>query len=228
MKCFKIGWAAESEGGLPYQWSRDNTMQGVFRAPFSENEFTPPQDIRFEHGGPKSYGALLRGGRMTEATKAELRKLWCVTQPATRSPRDTVGSFSRLLDDVPLVSERLRRSLEEHGSNLFEFEKVERVWDTAHTCPLNDGPFYLANLLIRIDSLDKETSEIHSIPRFDGTSFNLVNDNRSSIARSAVEKASIWRDSVSAEVYCTGSLREHLEVAGCKGWAFTEIAVIEK
>jgi hypothetical protein len=226
MKCFKIGWAAESEGGLPYQWSRNNTLQGVFRAPFSEDEWTPPQDIRFEHGGPKSYGALLRGGRLTEATKAELAKLWCITQPKTRLSRETVGCFSRLLDDLPLVSDRLKAAIEEHDFGLFEFVKVEKIWNTNHDCQLNGGPFYFANLLARVDSLDKQASEIQSIPRFDGTSFNLVNDSRSLIAGNTVQSASIWRDSVVAEVYCTGSFRELLEAAGCNGWSFTEIPVV--
>jgi hypothetical protein len=226
MRCFKIGWAAESEGGLPYQWSRDNTLQGVFRAPMSEDEWTPRRDLRFEHGGPGSDGALLLGGQLTEPTKAELRKLWYVTQPKTRGPRANIGHFSRLLDDIPLVSDRLRTAIEGHDGGVFEFVKVETVWDMTHDCPLGGGPFYLSNLLARLDCLDKEASAIKSIPRFDGTTFNSVNENRTFIAKSVVQCASIWRDTTASGVYCSASFRELLEVSGCSGWSFTEVPVV--
>jgi hypothetical protein len=225
MKFYSVGWTSDNEDALWYKWSRDNTLEGVFRAPFAEDEWTPSQAIRFEHGGPRSYGAVLRGGRLTETTRAELKKLWIVTQPETRWPRDTVGSFSILIDDMPLVAHRLKTAIEGFDDKLFEFMKVEAVWDTAHNCPLDGGPFYLANLLARIDSLDKQTSEIYSIPRFDGTSFNSVSSNRCFISEGAVQNASIWRDSVVAEVFCTDHFRELLEDAGCRGWCFNEARV---
>lgn len=225
MKFYKVTWTFNDADALQYMWSRDKRKERAFRAPVVEHEWTPPHAIRFEHGGPFSYGAKLKGGRLTDRSRAEFQKLWVVTEPKTRSARDTIGGFSILLFDIPLVSHRLKTAIEGCDSGPFEFVEFKNVWDTLHDCPVEGGPFYLANLLARIDSLDKDASEIYSIPRSDGTSFNTVRANRCFISESAALNATIWRDSAVAEVFCTSEFRALLEAAGCRGWHFVEVPV---
>ncbi|MFW8594393.1 imm11 family protein [Cribrihabitans neustonicus] len=225
MKCFVIRMDFEAEMSMFYSWSRTTSLEGVFRVPLPRDEWVPRRDIRFEHGSVRSYGALLRGGRLTEATKHELAKLHCVVQSQSGTARETIDSYSINMDKIPLVNGRLKSALEDRFAGVFDFAPVNQVWNEVHDCPLPGGPYYMANLLARIDSWDKEKSVIHSVTRKNGTSFNSTNTSKSALLESALEDASIWRDTVTGDVLCTEDFRDFVTEAGCAGWSFREISV---
>lgn len=225
MKCYLIGMDFEPEMSMFYNWSRSTSIEDVFRVPLPRDEWVPRRDIRFETGGVHSYGAILQGGRLTETTKQELAKLYCVVQSQSGTARETIDSFSVILYDFPLVSSRLKSALEDSFAGTFEFAAVEQVWNEVHDSPLPGGPYYMANLLNRIDSWDKERSVIYSMTRKDGTTYNTTNTSKSALLESALENASIWRDTVTSDVLCTETFRDFVTEVGCVGWSFREVSV---
>ncbi|MDC0659647.1 hypothetical protein N6L27_16720 [Leisingera sp. SS27] len=225
MKCFLIEMDFEPEMPMFYNWSRSTSREGVFRLPFPWDEWVPERDIRFETGGVHSYGTILKGGRLTETTKQELAKLYCVVKSQSGAARETIDGFSVNMDKTPLVNSRLKSALEDSFAGTFEFAAVEQVWNEVHDSPLPGGPYYMANLLKRLDGWDKERSVIYSMTRKDGTTYNTTNTSKSALLESALENASIWRDSVTRDVLCTETFRDFVTEVGCAGWSFREVSV---
>ncbi|OED49143.1 hypothetical protein AB838_08075 [Rhodobacteraceae bacterium (ex Bugula neritina AB1)] len=223
MKYYLIKSDFENGKALDYSWSRDKTLQGVFRVPLPSDEWVPRRDIRFENGGVLSYEAVLKGARLTSETVRELRKLNCVVRPEFEGPRDTIAVFSVNIDKIPLVSLKLKTALEQEFTDAFEFVCIEQVWDEVRDCPVPGGPYFLANLLKRVDSWDKGKTEIHSVTRKNGTTFNTANISKGVIDEGAVAGENIWRDMVTSDVFCSETFRDFLIDIGCVGWGFREV-----
>ena len=224
-----IGQDFEKKTGGNYIWSRNRSQTAIFTMPFSVNEWVPFRDLRYESGGIFSDGAYLKGTPLTDKTKTELQRLWYLTGTNRREPRNLIGTFSINMDNIPLFSETLTEVINDIDSALFEFVKVDNVWDSAHDCPIDGGPFYLANLLRRIDSWDKELTEILSRRRPNGSYINDVSSkSKRVVMQSAVEGISIWRDSVTRHVMCTEEFRDRIVEVGCHRWSFREVDVSER
>lgn len=228
MKCYEISLNGDSDFGRGFQWSRDQSYDGIFIQPLPKSEWNPGCDFRYEDGGIRSYGALVKPSRLTAKTKSNLQKLWAVTTTEIDAAHDVLGYYSILLNNLALVSERLKGILEARDPELFEFVLIPNVWDTAKQAPVNGGPFYLANVISRIDAWDMDETIIDSMPNNIGGTINLLRMNTATVMRSKIAKALIWRDPVTGHVLCTETFRALLENAGVQGWGFYPIMVSDK
>lgn len=228
MKCYKIGKNGDNGFGCGIQWSRDRSFDGIFTEPVPKSEWNPHRDFRYEDGGIRSYGALVKPSRLTAKTISNLQMLWVVTTTKIDAPHDVLGDYSILMNNLALVSERLKDILEALDPALFEFVPIPNVWDTTTQAPVNGGPFYLANVITRIDAWDMDETIIDSIPNNIGGSINLLRMDTATAKRSKIANALIWRDPVTGHVLCTEVFRELLENAGVKGWGYYPLKVSDK
>jgi hypothetical protein len=228
MKCYEIKLRRDSPFGCGIQWSRDQSYDGIFIQPVPKQEWDPHHDFRYEDGGVLSYGALVKCSKLTAKTKLNLQKLWVVTTTRIDAPHDVLGDYSILLNNLPLVSARLKSILQEQDSGLFEFVSIPNVWDSARNGPVNGGPFYLANVLNRLDVWDMDETIIDSITRDDGSTLNLLRITTATAMRSKIATALVWRDPLTGHVICTETFKNLLENAGVEGWDFYTLKVSDK
>ncbi|MEQ8257921.1 MULTISPECIES: imm11 family protein [Roseovarius] len=227
MKCYLIEANYGTPDFLDYVFARAPDYGERIHYDDYEDEWVPGRDMKYEHGGPLSYGATVKGGRFTDKTRAEFQKIWCVSRPKAERRFDVIKPFDAILDSIPLFSERLKDAIEAVDPALFEFVRMERTWDDVHKTPIAGGPFYLANLLARRDCWDQDRTRIVPQKRGDGSYFNTISGSGRAVLRSRVKDALIWRDTLTKTVVCTDAFKGMVEAVGCKGWWFREIAVTD-
>jgi hypothetical protein len=226
MKFFEVERDFETDMFRRFGWSETPLWAGVLAIARRQSGWLPSRDIRFEHGGAQSYGALAKGGRLTPATLETMRAHYAVAAPTGGKPMEVIDCFSIILSQMPLVSAPLARALEVFGDAL-ELVESTRVTDGETGAPVEGGPFWLINVLDRRDGWDRARSEIVVIPRADGTSANAVHGTRRALRADAVADGIIWRDSLTSNVLCSDRFREVAQAVGCGGWFFREVPIAD-
>lgn len=225
MKCYQPHFNPESRQGVRFFWSRSKLEEDAYTAKTPPSEISPWKATSFEHGGVYSVGALVKPSRLTQASITSFQNAHPLIKSDYDGPFDVLGNYSILLAEFPLMSDRLKVTLEENCIGVFEFTQVRTPWNVTTGKLVSGGPFWHANLLARHDAWDhdKTVFSIHQTPN--GGSVNLLKKSTSTVLASRLGGKTIWRDPVSSEVLCGQVLKDIFESLGIDGWDFSPIKV---
>lgn len=220
---YEIGMDFAYKTPVFYAWSATRDRSGIITMPYPETTWTPKRDIAFTSGGLWSDSVVKEGGRLTPETLDHLFALNCIVTTDLDVSRDVVDVFTGIPGAMPLLSGPLKSALDKEFPNVFEFIELPVVWNETTQGPLPGGPYYLTNLLTRLDSWDKQKSKFYHMKRGDGSPYVEVGTTQRFIRSDLRAEFPIWRDKVTSDVICTERFREVAERAGCTEWDFTEI-----
>lgn len=220
---YEIRMDFEFSDPIYYSWSKSRCSTGIIKQPYPDNLWVPRRDIEFTSGGMWSENAVKVGGELTPDTVEKLLSFHCIVEKDSNTKCEVISVFSSVLDQMPLVSCKLRNAISDAFPKIFEFVELPEVWNETASCPLPGGPYNLANLLTRVDSWDKKESKFYEFTRRSGSRYTVVKETQRFIDGRLIAKFPIWRDSVTSNVICTERFRWVAEDAGCKGWRFSEI-----
>lgn len=210
-----------------YAWSKTYAYAGIIQPPYPDGIWVPEKDIEFESGNAWSASAVTEGGRLLPETVENLRDFNCVVKTAANVKRDVIDVFATVLRTMPLLNEKLMSALSDEFPDVFEFVEIPEIWNEVSKSRLPGGPYYLTNLLTRINSWDTEKTKFYNFTRGDGTEYVEAASRQRFISNSLTPKFPIWRDSITSNVICTDRFRKVAEGAGCQEWRFNEIPTSE-
>ena len=207
MNYYIITHDAEDSLSLTYRFSPGK----VAPSPWPDGVWLPSAEMRFDVGH-----------RFTEATRAELRKLWILINPKHREFADIIGRFGQFLDYPPVVNERFKDRLREFDPESFDFTETGPVYDSRHSREISSETYWFVSIRRWIDGWDKEKSGLHIRTRRDGTTYGTIYPPYT-LNLNAIEGTHLWRDASSRDVLCSDEFKMMVETAGLTGMYFQKI-----
>ena len=221
MKCYRItnngvcptattpGWTIERDGPWLLQ---------------TETDWHPTENCEYEIGG-NTWQAQ---GRLTQATTEKLNELWVsvgARKPLTACHVLGVPSSRPHVDTV--VDQVFVNAMTEFDDRLFDFTKIEKVWDRVRKRPPWEGEFYYATLLSMRPAYDLEKSDLMLAEGVKKRFFGSYNSSggRRVVKASSMVDSPIWRDAHTREVMCTEETRQFFDALGIEEWLYAPIEI---
>jgi hypothetical protein len=124
-----------------------------------------------------------------------------------------------------VVDQAFVNAMTAFDDRLFQFTKIEKVWDRVRKCPPWEGAFYYATLLPLRPAYDLERSDLTLAEGVQRRFFGSHNSNgaRRVVKASSLADTPIWQDTYTRDVICTEEARQAFDALGIKEWLYAPL-----
>ena len=215
MQIYELGVDYESKKCIRGIWSPDQTEASA--TTLGVAKWTPVTDLKFADDW-----------RVAQSEHEKFASHWQVLNLNSAEARSTIGYFSRIFRDLPLVNGALKAAIEAAAPGAVEFIETTRVWVEKLNTPLEGGPYHIMNVVERRNASDDEVMNIVKRQHADGHWYETAAGPARAMRASALNGATIWRESRTNFVLCTEKVKMSLIAAGCAGWDFNPIEITNR